>query len=280
MNMALQLPIGPGLTLKIGNNSNTPGDFPTARLQKGFLLLDGDWDLAEEGVGFGVPIVMRGLQTIFPGGIRLDSLDDGTCRVVRANYSLNIVEKIGKAIDGGIKSDLLYTLKNFLAALIRGLPIMRGLLTGISNLVRNVFGWETIYEPVDSSIEIRMTYKIDALSGTLDVTLESDDLRSMGVSEIVVMNEQGARNFSHYSDSSGITLTEDDIGCWDEVKASEAAFICPSHKVAFELDPVAGSKLFRGRELIGSRLAWAGFGYTFPSNLTRFSYTVKIRRLE
>ncbi len=278
--MALQLPIGSGLTLKVGNNSNSLGDFPTARLQKGLLLLDGDRDLAEEGVGFGVPIVMRGLQTIFPGGIQLESSNVGACQVVRAIYALNIVEKIGKPVKGGIENELLYALKNYLAALIRGLPILRGLLTWMSNLVRRVFGWETIYEPVESNIEVSMIYKIDRLTGELDVSLETGDLRSAGVSEIVVMNEQGARNFSRYSDSSGITLEEEEIGCWDEVKAPEAAFICPTHKVAFQLDPVAGSRLFRGRELIGSRLAWAGFGYTFPSKISRFSYMMKIRRLE
>ena len=30
-------------------------------------LLDDEHDLAEEGVGFGVPVLKRGLQTVFPG---------------------------------------------------------------------------------------------------------------------------------------------------------------------------------------------------------------------
>jgi hypothetical protein len=92
------------------------------------------------------------------------------------------------------------------------------------------------------------------------------------------MNEQAALTFDRYQDTSGILLQGHEIGCWDEVHAREAWFESTAHRVAFRLCQVKGARLFRGRELVGSRLAWAGFGYSFsPSNQT-FRYELRIEK--
>ena len=70
-----------------------------------------------------------------------------------------------------------------------------------------------------------------------------------------------------------------EIGCWDEITAQEASFISSSHAVAFTLNQVSGAKLYRGRELIGSRLSWSGFGYSIPAQFEHFRYQVKIGRI-
>ena len=74
-------------------------------------------------------------------------------------------------------------------------------------------------------------------------------------------------HFDRYRDTSGISLQGDEIGCWDEVNAEEAWFESSTRQIAFRLGQVKGARLFRGRELIGSRLAWAGFGYSFPPSI-------------
>jgi hypothetical protein len=84
--------------------------------------------------------------------------------------------------------------------------------------------------------------------------------------------------FDHFNDSTGNSLKGKKIGCWDEITAQEASFISLSHELAFSLEQVAGAKLYRGRELIGSRLSWSGFGYTFPAEFDHFHYMVKIWR--
>jgi hypothetical protein len=93
------------------------------------------------------------------------------------------------------------------------------------------------------------------------------------------MNEQGGRAFDTYQDTGGLFLQGRAIGCWDEISADEAMFLSPVRRVAFRLSPISGSKLFRGRELVGNRLAWSGFGYTFPPGSGKFSYSLKIDRL-
>ena len=275
----MDISIGQGLALKMEKNAWDRPRFPTTRLQKGLSLFDGDQELEEEGVGFGVPIVMRGLQTLFPGDVRMSVNMEGQYQVVKATYILNLIERIGRPDRESIENRLLYALKNYLAALIRELPMLRAFLTGISTVVRKLFRWETIYEPADICIEVGVTYKIDQQNADLEISLTTQDLSSTGVSEIIMMNEQGARSFYQYNDSSGVNLQGKEIGCWDEVKAQEASFSSPNHNVAFTLSQATGAKLFRGRELIGTRLAWAGFGYSFPPRLTDFCYQLKIRRL-
>ena len=98
------------------------------------------------------------------------------------------------------------------------------------------------------------------------------------LTEVIVMNEQGAHFFDQYRDSSGARLSGKEIGCWDEVTAEEASFASSTHRVAFNLPQVPGARLFRGRELIGSRLAWAGFGYSFPPTLQWIELHGQVRK--
>ena len=63
--------------LQIGDEPGDARDYPTARLQKGMLLLDAGESLAEEGVGFGVPVLKRGARTVFPGRRELTCRRDG-----------------------------------------------------------------------------------------------------------------------------------------------------------------------------------------------------------
>jgi len=94
-----------------------------------------------------------------------------------------------------------------------------------------------------------------------------------------VMNEQGARSFNRYQDSSGAQLHGRSIGSWQEVAAERASFLDVTRGLAFSLRRVSGTRLFRGHELVGSRLAWAGFGYLLPPARTAFGYDLWLERL-
>ena len=90
------------------------------------------------------------------------------------------------------------------------------------------------------------------------------------------MNEQGARHFTATRTRTAPLLVGDGIGAWHEVTAAAARFVSPGEGMAFALRRVPGARLYRGRELIGSRLAWSGFGYSLPPTMERFSYDISI----
>jgi hypothetical protein len=124
-----------------------------------------------------------------------------------------------------------------------------------------------------------MVYTIHEREGILLVEAEFASLRPETVTEMIVMNELGAHFFDLYRDSSGTCLSGNQIGCWDEVSAEEASFASTTHGVCFSLPQVAEARLFRGRELVGSRLAWAGFGYSYPPTIRELRYTIRFEKL-
>ena len=276
--MGIDIPLFKGLSLKFGEPPPGRKDYPTAHLQKGFLLLDQGQELAEEAVGFGVPVLKRGLQTIFPGAVALTWLRRGSTWYITMRFKLNLVEKISTGGNGNVENRLLYTVKNLSAAIIRRLPMFRSLLTTLSSKLRRIFNWETIYAPAGFSTEVKVLYTLEGETGKVSVEIDTADLPTF-ITEVMVMNEQGAHAFDKYLDTSGISLQGEEIGCWDEVNAEEAWFECSDRQVAFRLGQVKGARLFRGRELVGSRLAWAGFGYSFPPSIQRFRYEMRIEKL-
>jgi hypothetical protein len=246
-------------------------------LQKGFILNDNGRELAEEAVGFGVPVIKCGLQTIFPGSVTLTCSHQDTIWNITAQFKLDMQESISIADKGAMKNKFFYNAKDGLAALIRFLPILRSPLTAISSLLRRSFKWETIYTPASFSTGLKVLYTLNLEWGQVAIEIDTRNLPAQ-ITEVMVMNEQSALTFDRYQDTSGILLQGHEIGCWDEVHAQEAWFESTAHRVAFRLCQVNGAHLFRGRELVGSRLAWAGFGYSFSPSIQSFRCELRIEK--
>jgi hypothetical protein len=220
---------------------------------------------------------------------------------------MDLVERLAK--DGGrdepgeadqsgrlVRSRALYAAKDSLAALHRRSPALRGPLAATSAAVRRAFGWVTTYEQTESCGRVAVTHLVSpggratddgaerAAAETLTaetclaVSVDLSGLTVSGVTEVVVMNEQGARCFERYEDSDGVTLRGADIGTWDDVGAARATYVSTGHQVAFSLAQVPGIRLYRGRELVGERLSWAGFGYSLPPTRRSFEYELTIAR--
>jgi hypothetical protein len=274
--MKIAIGLSEGLQLKIADGPDSNTRYPSSSLQKAFLLVHNGRSLAQEAVGFGFPVIKRGLTALFPGSVKLSSNRQGKDNHVEAVYTLNLKEKIIRQGKKRIRHELVYTIKNFMALLIRRVAFLRGILTGLSNALRKVFRWETGYEDAGVCFKVKVTYSVPAASDEMRVDVDWAGQDDGGITELVIMNEQGADHFFQYMDSSGICLRGDKIGCWDEVLAHEASFIGTENRVRFTLSQVNGARLFRGRERIGSRLAWAGFGYSVKPAAQRFSYTLKI----
>ena len=271
------IPLSDGLALAFGDAPEHAKLYATSHLQRGFRLMDNGEDLAEEAVGFGVPVVRMGLQTLFPGSVAMEWPSDGSAAPIRARYRLDRVEKLAQAGSQPVDGRLFYTAKNLLAEVIRRWPASRNALTATSSALRRIFRWETTYADAGFATEVEVTYRIDAEAGRLSVEIEAQNLPAV-ITEVVMMNEQGAHTFDRYGDSSGLRLQGKRIGCWDEVRGEAAWFESSRRKVAFKLGQAEGARLFRGRELVGSRLAWAGFGYSFASSTRRLRHDVTITR--
>jgi hypothetical protein len=272
----LTIPMLDDLTLRIGDEARG-GGFPTARLQKGLVLFRGDDDLTEEGVGFGVPILKRGVETIFPGAVELSGRRDGAISTVTAVYAMDLVERLAKPGGESVRPRSLYAAKNALAALHRRLPVLRRPLTGTSVALRRLFGWQTTFEQVALRAAVGVRYAVDGDRGTIDVAVDLTGVPAE-ISEVVVMNELGARHFDRYRDVGGADVRGAAIGTWDQVTAADAAFVSGAAGVSFSLAQVEGARLSRGRELIGARVAWSGFGYSLPPTLREFTYTLRIEK--
>lgn len=276
--MEIDIPLSGDIALRIKNSSPGERGYPSSRLQKGLILLNNGRELVEEGVGFGVPILKKGRHTLFAGDLDLESGQEGGQQIIKARFEMNLEEKIATEKNGNIENRPVYRVKNFLAWLIRTYPALRSPLTALSNALRALFNWQTTYQKVDSHGEVLVAYHIDRAAGVVKMTVSAEGVVNEAITEMVVMNEQGANAFKRYRDSDGSDLQGEQIGCWDEVKAAQATFISDQYQIAYTLEQVEGARLFRGRELIGSRLAWSGFGYSYPAGVKRFECTLKIER--
>jgi hypothetical protein len=278
VNAAVLLP--GGIEARIGDEAVATGNvasaYPTRRLRRGLRLLDRGHDLSEEGVGFGVPVLKRGLQTVFPGGMELHVTAQEPDWQVTAVYRLDLVERItGRS--GTVRPRLVYAAKDSLAAVHRRVPALRRPLTATSSALRREFGWRTVYESVDPVASVPVTYTVRGGEGVISVAAELAGVPA-SVTEIILMNELGAGSFDSYEDSSGASLAGAAVGTWNEVTAATASFVSSQHGLAFTLARMPGAKLLRGREAIAGRLAWAGFGYGVCPGAPSFAYDVRVER--
>jgi hypothetical protein len=249
-----------------------------ARLAKGLLLVREGKDLVEKAVGFGVPILKRGPRTIFPGSIHLAENQECGDWSVTATYEMNLVERLARAGSGSPTSTPFYAARDALAALHRRLPLLRGVLTATSNTLRRSFGWATIFEETTTCATVTVTYDVYADEGRVHVVIDLGGVPKTSVSEVMIMNELGARTFNRYFDAAGTSLEGIAIGTWNKVAAESATFVCAGSGVSCSLRQEPEARLYRGRELVGSRLAWSGFGYSLPPAAKQFSYDVHFAR--
>jgi hypothetical protein len=277
--MEMEIPVSQDLALRITDRPDGRMEYPTSSLLKALVLTYRGRELAEEAVGFGVPVLKQGLETVFPGEVVLELAHTDSTWTITADYCLNRVERMSQPNKTKIGNPWFYAAKNSLSAFMVRFAPARGPLTALSSGLRGLFGWKTTYVKAGFSIPVKMTYAFDQTTGVLSIEADLAGLPPGRISEVIVMIEQGAHYFNQYSDSSGKRLSGKGVGSWDEVTAEEASFASNAQQVAFSVHQVPGARLFRGRELIGARLAWSGFGYSFPPTQGTFGCTIRIIEL-
>jgi hypothetical protein len=264
------------LSFLINDTNEGGGEFPTRRIQKGLVLARGATDLSEEGVGFGIPVVKYGHDALFPGTMRLTIEEDDHSIVLSAEYEMNLIERVVLRGDRRLENRAFYQIKEHIAGLHRKYPALRGVVESANSFLRKRFGISNWFEKVASVGAVSVVYTIRPEKGTIHVHVDTSSVHREKCTEMIIMNEQGASHFDYYRDSNGTLLSGEAIGTWEETFADEASLIDRRDRIAFTLQKEKGSKMFRGRELIAGRLAWAGIAYVIPPYTVDFDYRIKV----
>lgn len=255
--------------------------YPTASLQRGLLLLDGDVELGGEGVGFGVPVLKRGARAVFAG--EADVVSEGEVPpTITVTYVMDRAERLAGGRSSGRLLVCLDAAREAFALLYRRAPALRRALMAASNGIRRLLDVRTRFELIPAVARIPVTYTLAEDEAGLHVQVDLTGVPA-GVTEVVVMNELGAACFDEYVEEGGRAESGRRIGAWNRVGGASAAFGGGPGLVWFAVDrapdpAVPGARLYHGRETARGRLAWAGFGYTFRPGPPRFAYTVRIGR--
>ena len=277
--MEITIPLPGGLSLMISEGPVGSGAYATRQMQHGFLLFDRGVDLSEEAVGFGLPVVKRGLRALFPGRVTLTSVQTDSLWRVQARFTFNLEERLSRGSSPGFRNRPIYAIKNLLAAVIRLSRPLRRLLTAASSSLRSSLGIGTVYEEAPFGGALEVQYTIECATGVIQVRSDASELVGAGVTEVILMNEQGGHSFDSYRDTDGTSLDGARIGAWDRVTAREASMISRQRNVIFSVAGGEGARLYRGREVVGSRLAWSGFGYSFTPDIRELAYVIRIARV-
>ncbi len=276
----ISLPFFQDVGLRISVVNHNGDDYPSSQLQKGLILVSDGQELVEEGVGFGVPVLMKGLKTIFAGNVNLIQAERNLETEIAATFYMNREERLASRSGTTIGSNSLYKIKHYLEDLHRRSTLARGFLTSFSDWYLRRLSLRKTFEDAGCNYPIKVNFSLNWESRTVKIDVDATGVPEGEVDQVILMNEQGARYFDTYIDTSGSLLQGAEIESWQTVTAERASFLSRSHHLSFSLQQVSGATLFRGRELVGSRLAWAGFGYSLPPSRRSIAYTLEIERLQ
>ena len=265
-----------GLRLLFRKPGLEPWEYPSCRVQKGLIISSNSHELVEEGVGLGLPIIRFGQVVFFPGNASISTQQEGSRVINRVSYNLNLITRRSLRWGSTIDSPYCYRVDVFFSRLHRRNPALRGALTWASCPIKLLGGMNTSFREIDSAGLVSVIYDTDVAEGIIHTSINLTGLKRDGCTEIIIANEQGANHFDLYRDSNGVTLKGKEIGTWDETLARQPSLVDSRDGISFSINEVRGAQIFRGREVLTSRLAWSGLNYVLSGHTTDFSYNIKI----
>ncbi len=248
-----------------------PNCLETASLQKGLVLLWGNRELIEEGVGLGLPIVKYGDKTFFSSAAEVSFEKTKTGCIFTKAFNLNTVSAKILGQSTHINDKVYSTFRKT----FQRLYLKHKKLNFIFNKLmetRQLFNIKTEYQTVNSRGTITVRYHCQPCGIEVEADFSKIDLKNC--QEILVLNEQGSSFFQKYVDSNGNTLVGKQIGAWDSVSASWASLKTSNGLLSFTLKSRGGARLFRGWEHTVRRFSWAGLSYSMVPTDGVFSYSI------
>jgi hypothetical protein len=138
------------------------------------------------------------------------------------------------------------------------------------------------YADVASLGTVVFSYTIRA-PDAIDVTVDFGGLNA-DWDRAYMMNEQGARSFTRYVDSTGRELEAADVGIWEETTAPFGCWEAPSRRVRFCVEAPPGQRGFVGRERYRQynwlgfyALSWSGIDIAVEAPLDTYTYTIRVQ---
>ncbi len=248
------------VTLAISDEPG-PNFLTTFQIQKGLIMCYHNKELAQEGLGFGVPIVRTPTETIFSRHARI-KIDEN--RIVK-NYDLDCVSRIT----------------------FGGKPVQnKAFRSGFESLVKWYMGFES-FQPLMLKIQQKMAKSFDAACTFIDIpsmgrveveyliTNDSIDIKSefevsLSGAKCIMANEQGA-DFFDYAVIDGRYLLDHQIKGW--IKVQNALFKSKQLGLWFSIKSPPESKMFLGRER-NDYLCWSGIN--IERNSPCFNYRINV----
>ncbi len=249
---------------RISPEQSPPG-LKTSGLEKGLLLARDGRDLAEGGMGFGVPVVRYRDEMYFSKAATLSPAQSSLTKI----FFLDSVERLdvgGHVVGMGAAS---------LARLYRASRPLRQPIIKVGELANRLVPSKAEFKGVPSRGQVSI--KFEAHLDRIRVSCNLAELDRRGCQGIFILNEQGPSFFRNYQDSSGRRLVDGGIGAWERVSADEASLSDVPSTFHFSLKQAADAKMWLGREAHGD-VAWAGLIYELPPSLDSFVYDIFLGR--
>jgi hypothetical protein len=172
-----------------------------------------------------------------------------------------------------LENSKIRTLIDYISSLYqRNNGLAKFILLSKENLFK--LGVKSIFVKMPPKGKVIATYIIDR--NKIRIRLDFTQLDGHNLQKVFILNEQGSEFFRKYSDSSGATLTDEEIGVWNEVTAQYAVIMNSQENIGFTLKNIDGAMLRRGRELMRGSLDWIGLDYEFKSRIKEFEYEIEI----
>lgn len=259
------------LALRIYSDTK-PHNLKLADLQKGLIFVYYGKERVGEGAGFGVPVIMASGETYFSKSSNVYISQQENLTILRKEFFMDHVAR-NKFRNMKLENHSVRTVFKSLSELYQNHRRLRFPILTLKTLPLKM-GVSTTFVKTASIGKVALTYTIN--QGHISVEADFNSLKTQNLERIFILNEQGPRFFTRYSDSGGTQLVNTQIGAWDTVDADWASITDAEGKVGFRLKKIENSLFRRGREFQEGILEWIGLDYEVDPKTVLFSYDIEI----
>ncbi len=246
----------------------------TKNLQKGLVIKSGRDFLCEEGMGFGVPVIVKDLYTYLSYSALEEKIPYKQTEILKKTFYFDAIKRI-KLRGKEIENTFYYNWIELRGLAYKKIKPLQKLLR-IWSKSQKQMGFEFFFKKIEPLTKITVYYHIGSKPLQIKVDL-SEYKKIKNNSKVFILNEQGASNFTIYKDSDGNILENNKIGGWNEVRADKACFYKSDRRIGFCLKNLEKVKLYRGWEYVPDDLSWSGLIYDLGDyKMPFFKYSISI----